>query len=376
LRPRQAHAPQAPDPQPEGLVSDYERDRIRRAARGDWTPAVGPGSPGADHWIGTLTSTTGLATGKFLWVDRKPITGDEAEGGGATIGAARGRQQVYFTGPRVPAVGEDYVVRWVRDRWVARTGKQPGSVIEKGNGGPPWPDVMWVTCDSHTAQMNRYFQSGTWRGEVTVDRDCTDWWLCGPKSTTLLSVQLACSGTFDFVPFYQFGIGTRQCNPEPKVWYHTDTWKASADIILLEKSLLILEEGVLLGRQTYGNTIKDIKMTARMWHIFGADSPERQSLFQSGWFIEWLLYQTLIIHMIRTAKTPFFQSTAAAPLAALTLCVMLAGVTVPFSPLGQAVGLQPLPFAYLPWLVATLLGYGLLTQVVKRWYVRRFGMWL
>lgn len=237
-----------------------------------------------------------------------------------------------------------------------------------------------------------------------------------------------------------------------------DIAKESADIILLEKSLMVLEEGVLLGRQTYGNTIKYIKMTASsnfgnvfsvlvasvwlpflpmlaihlliqnllydisqigipfdrmdpeylekprkwqvndlgrfmlfigpissvfdiatflvMYYVFAANTPEEQSLFQSGWFIEGLLSQTLIIHMIRTAKVPFFQSTAAAPLMVLTLCVMAIGIVVPFTPLGAAVGLVPLPLTYFPWLLGILLCYCLLTQLVKRWYIRRFGIWL
>ena len=237
-----------------------------------------------------------------------------------------------------------------------------------------------------------------------------------------------------------------------------DIAKESADIILLEKSLMVLEEGVLLGRQTYGNTIKYIKMTAssnfgnvfsvlvasvwlpflpmlaihlliqnllydisqagipfdqmdeeylekpRKWQIndlgrfmvivgpissifdittfcvmyfvFAANTPEMQGLFQSGWFIEGLLSQTLIIHMIRTSKVPFFQSTAAAPLLVLTLCVMAIGIAVPFTSLGAAVGMVPLPLNYFPWLAGTLLCYCLLTQVVKRWYIRQFGMWL
>lgn len=237
-----------------------------------------------------------------------------------------------------------------------------------------------------------------------------------------------------------------------------DIAKEAADIILLEKSLMALDEGVLLGRQTYGNTIKYIKLTAssnfgnvfsvlvacvwlpflpmlavhlliqnllydisqagipfdrmdeeyadtpRKWRVddlgrfmrcvgpisslfdittfcvlyfvFAADTPDRQGLFQSGWFVEGLLSQTLIVHMIRTGKVPFFQSTASAPLVVLTLCVMTAGVAVPYTPLGAAVGLVPLPLAYFPWLAGTLACYCLLTQVVKRWYVRRFGMWL
>jgi Mg2+-importing ATPase len=80
--------------------------------------------------------------------------------------------------------------------------------------------------------------------------------------------------------------------------------------------------------------------------------------------------------MIRTSKIPFFQSMAAPTLLTLTLVVMGIGIFVPFSPLGEAVGMVPLPLAYFPWLTATLLCYCVLTQLVKRWYIRRYGMWL
>ncbi len=237
-----------------------------------------------------------------------------------------------------------------------------------------------------------------------------------------------------------------------------DIAKESADIILLEKSLMVLEEGVVKGRETFGNIIKYIKMTASsnfgnvfsvlvasaflpflpmlplhlliqnlcydisqlsipwdrmdreylatprkwqandiarfmlfigpissvfdivtylvMWHVFDANSIESQSLFQSGWFVEGLLSQTLIVHMIRTEKIPFFQSTAAPPVVLLTTTIMAVGIAIPFSPLGAAVGLQPLPIAYFPWLAGILLAYCVLIQMVKTVYRRRFGVWL
>jgi Mg2+-importing ATPase len=237
-----------------------------------------------------------------------------------------------------------------------------------------------------------------------------------------------------------------------------DVAKESADIILLEKSLMVLEQGVLEGRTTFGNMMKYIKMTASsnfgnvfsvliasaflpflpmlaihlliqnllydvsqlsipwdrldagylrrprrwdagdlrnfmlfvgpissifdvctflaLWFVFGARSPEQQSLFQSGWFIEGLLSQTLIVHMIRTEKVPFFQSRAAPQVIALTAIVMAVGVAIPFSPIGAAVGLRALPLAYFAWLIGILLGYCTLTQLVKRWYIRRFHVWL
>jgi Mg2+-importing ATPase len=237
-----------------------------------------------------------------------------------------------------------------------------------------------------------------------------------------------------------------------------DIAKESADIILLEKSLMVLEEGVLEGRRTFGNIIKYIKMTASsnfgnvfsvlaasaflpflpmlpihllvqnllydisqisipwdrmddeylreprkweaggiarfmifigpissifdittycvLWFVFGANTPARQSIFHSGWFIEGLLSQTLIVHMIRTQKIPFIQSTAATPVMLLTLAVMGIGVYIPFSPLGASIQLAPLPGRYFLWLSATLLSYCGLIQIVKRWYMSRFQQWL
>jgi Mg2+-importing ATPase len=237
-----------------------------------------------------------------------------------------------------------------------------------------------------------------------------------------------------------------------------DIAKESADIILLEKSLLVLEEAVIEGRKTFANIIKYIKMTASsnfgnvfsvlvasiflpflpmlpiqlliqnllydisqvsipwddvdqdylkqprkwdaggiarfmvfigpissifdivtfivMWHVFGANSVEKQSLFQSGWFVVGLLTQTLIVHMIRTQHIPFIQSRAATPVILLTASIMAIGVYLPFSSLGAHVGMVPLPVSYFPWLIGILLSYCLLTQLIKRLYIRRFGQWL
>lgn len=236
-----------------------------------------------------------------------------------------------------------------------------------------------------------------------------------------------------------------------------DIARESADIILLEKSLMVLEEGIVEGRRTFGNILKYIRMgtssnfgnvfsvlgasawlpflpmqpvqlltqnllydfsqtaipfdrmdedylkkprrwepanIARfmlflgpvssvfdyltfclMWFFFGARTPEMQSLFQSGWFVEGLLSQTLIVHIIRTHKVPFLESRAAAPLALLTALVMLAGLLIPFSGFGRTIGLQPLPAIYFPFLVLILASYVALAQVVKHWYARRYGYW-
>jgi Mg2+-importing ATPase len=226
-----------------------------------------------------------------------------------------------------------------------------------------------------------------------------------------------------------------------------DIAKESADMILLEKSLLILEEGVLEGRKVFANILKYVRMGAssnfgNMFSVLGASlflpflpmaplqiltnnllydfsqtliptddvDPEQivrprpwsirtlarfilligpcssifdyttfflllyvfgawndPPLFQTGWFVESLLTQTLIIHVIRTRRIPLLQSRASWPLMVTTAVVMIIGAWLPFSPIGPALGFEPLPPLYWPLLVLTLVGYAFLTQVVKEW---------
>jgi Mg2+-importing ATPase len=80
--------------------------------------------------------------------------------------------------------------------------------------------------------------------------------------------------------------------------------------------------------------------------------------------------------MLRTQKIPFIQSTAALPVLLTTILVMALGIYLPFSPLGALVGLQPLPWEYFPWLAGTLVSYCVVAQLMKRFYIRRFGEWL
>jgi Mg2+-importing ATPase len=237
-----------------------------------------------------------------------------------------------------------------------------------------------------------------------------------------------------------------------------DIAKESADIILLEKDLLVLRKGVIYGRRTFGNIIKYIKMTASsnfgnmfsmlgasaflpflpmlpvqiliqnllydvsqisipwdrmdddflhnpkkwdasgirrfmlyigpissifdyamfavMFFVFKANSPQHQHLFQSGWFIEGLLSQTLIVHMIRTRKIPFVQSWATSPVVALTSLIMLIGICIPFSPFAATLKMEPLPLSYFPWLIGILASYCLLTQYIKTRYIKKFNEWL
>lgn len=237
-----------------------------------------------------------------------------------------------------------------------------------------------------------------------------------------------------------------------------DVAKESADIILLEKDLMVLRKGVIYGRRTFGNIIKYIKMTASsnfgnmfsvigasallpflpmlpaqlitlnfmydisqisipwdkmdkdfiekpqkwdagniarfmffigpissifdyttfalMFFLFKANTPEHQSLFQSGWFIESLISQTIIVHLIRTRKIPFIQSWATAPVIILTTAIMAIGIYIPFSPFAAGLKLAPLPWQYFPWLIATIVAYCTLTQLIKNWYIRKFNQWL
>lgn len=123
------------------------------------------------------------------------------------------------------------------------------------------------------------------------------------------------------------------------------------------------------------SSIFDITTFLIMWFIFGANSVAHQSLFQSGWFLEGLLSQTLVVHMLRTQKIPFIQSWAAKPVLFGTAIIMLVGVAIPFTVFGRQIGLQALPLAYFPWLIGTLLCYCVLAQLVKMWYIKRFKVW-
>jgi Mg2+-importing ATPase len=232
-----------------------------------------------------------------------------------------------------------------------------------------------------------------------------------------------------------------------------DIAKETADLILLEKSLLVLEEGILEGRKVFANILKYIRMGASsnfgnmfsvlgasallpfvpmapiqiltnnllydfsqvpiptdnvdpeliarprpwsmkeitkfivfigpcssvfdyttyamMWFVFKATVPAQASLFQTGWFVESLLTQTIIIHIIRTNRLPFVQSRASMPLTLTSLAIVAVGIWLPFSPFAEALGFSALPPLYWPLLVGTLFLYVLLTQSVKSWLLRK-----
>jgi Mg2+-importing ATPase len=119
------------------------------------------------------------------------------------------------------------------------------------------------------------------------------------------------------------------------------------------------------------SSIFDYTTFAMMIFVFRAFDPSRASLFQTGWFVESLLTQTLIIHVIRTSRVPFIQTRASLPLTMTSLAIMAVGVWLPYSPFAEALGFAGLPPLYWPLLLATLLLYVLLTQAVKMWLLRK-----
>jgi Mg2+-importing ATPase len=98
-----------------------------------------------------------------------------------------------------------------------------------------------------------------------------------------------------------------------------------------------------------------------------------ERLFHTGWFVESLLTQTLIVHIIRTHRIPFVQSRASKTMFFTTLSVMAIGIWLPFSPFAHFLGFEPLPKIFFAWMVAFLLAYGILTHIVKMWFARKFG---
>jgi Mg2+-importing ATPase len=95
------------------------------------------------------------------------------------------------------------------------------------------------------------------------------------------------------------------------------------------------------------------------------------ALFHTGWFVESLMTQTLIIHVIRTNLLPFIQSRASWQLTLMTVLIMIFGSYLPYSPLATTLGFVPLPPLYWLLLIITLLCYVGLTQLIKTWLIRK-----
>jgi Mg2+-importing ATPase len=128
------------------------------------------------------------------------------------------------------------------------------------------------------------------------------------------------------------------------------------------------------------SSIFDITTFLGMWYIFKvgqhSDDPHYIALFQTAWFVESLITQTLIVHMIRTEKIPFLQSTASIAVMSLTAIIIAIGCYLPFSPIAVTVKITALPMGYWPFLVLTTLGYCVLTQLCKQVYIRKFKEWM
>ncbi|MCL2339403.1 MAG: cation transporting ATPase C-terminal domain-containing protein, partial [Actinomycetia bacterium] len=97
------------------------------------------------------------------------------------------------------------------------------------------------------------------------------------------------------------------------------------------------------------------------------------ALFQAGWFVESMWTQTLVIHMIRTPRIPFFQSRASWPVIGLTATGITVLTIIPFTPLGAAIGLAALPPVYFAWLGLTVFSYMVLVTIFKKIFVWRYG---
>lgn len=234
-----------------------------------------------------------------------------------------------------------------------------------------------------------------------------------------------------------------------------DIAKEASDIVLLEKSLLVLEHGVVEGRKTFANMMKYIKITASsnfgnvfsvlfasaflpflpmlplqillqnliydvsqtvlpfdnvdddfckqpqkwnarnlrnfmiffgpissifdgitfwvLWNVFGANCVEKAALFHTGWFIEGLITQTLIVHTIRTRKIPFIQSTASWQIILMTVSAASLALFLPFSPIAGLIWMVPLPSKYFLYLAGVVCAYMCVTQLLKKVYINLYG---
>jgi len=95
--------------------------------------------------------------------------------------------------------------------------------------------------------------------------------------------------------------------------------------------------------------------------------------FHTGEFVKSLFTQTPIIHVIRTNKIPFIQSLVTWSLILTFVIIVAVGAWLTVSPLAKTLGFVPLPAMYWPFLAILLPGCAILTQVVKTWFIRRFG---
>ncbi len=230
-----------------------------------------------------------------------------------------------------------------------------------------------------------------------------------------------------------------------------DIAKESADLILLKKSLAVLEDGVLEGRRTFANIVKYIKIGAssnfgnmfsmtgaslllpflpmlpiqillnnflydisqvaipsdevdksyllkpRPWdvgyikkvmYVFGPISslfdfitfgamlllyPGRQDLFHTGWFLESIFTQTLVVHVIRTDKIPFLESRPSRFMVLMSAGILALAAVLPYSPLAGAFGFVRPPASFFFCLFAILAAYLLVIQFAKNRFIKKHG---
>ena len=230
-----------------------------------------------------------------------------------------------------------------------------------------------------------------------------------------------------------------------------DVAKESADLILLQPDLTVLDQGVLEGRKTFGNTMKYIMMGVSsnfgtMFSVAGAslflnflpmtaiqillnnllydlseatiptdnvdeeyiEKPKKLDIsyirrfmvimgpvssifdfltfflllvvfkaavpvFQTAWFVESLSTQALVVFVLRTRKTPFYKSKPGKYLFASTLAVVVVAFILPYTPLGAIFNFSPPPATFYVALVGLIVGYLLLVEVVKKWFIKRYS---
>jgi Mg2+-importing ATPase len=131
------------------------------------------------------------------------------------------------------------------------------------------------------------------------------------------------------------------------------------------------------------SSIFDFATFALMWFFFGCSlflNPAvyggqktfYERLFQTGWFVESLLTQTLIVHIIRTKRIPFIKSRASISMTLTTLAIMMICVWLPYSPFAPSLSLVPLPAIYWLWIAGFLLCYSIITHLVKTWFFKKY----
>lgn len=124
------------------------------------------------------------------------------------------------------------------------------------------------------------------------------------------------------------------------------------------------------------SSIFDILTYVVMWFIFSGNTLAEQSLFQTGWFMVGLVSQTLVVHMLRTRKVPFFQSMASLPVLAASMIAIALGTFVVLSPLRDVFGFVLLPASYWIWFVGIILSYLLVVQIAKKIYIKKTNNWI